>query len=188
LQKPVTELYTLFMKTLRVKIDTLIPQLDRIRLFRFLPDTAIRRLVELSDFVEYKPRERIIREHAIEGVVYIILTGSCAVMVDHEGSKSYVATLGAGQVMGEAAIFSNMPRTATVVAQDTVRLMRFERTAFMGALKKDPTAGMKVLFSIVHDLMVKLREVNLELAFERRDSGDQGDVDDLIHSVMNEDD
>lgn len=165
----------------------MIPQLERVRLFRFLPEASIRRLVERSDFVEYEPQEKIITEHALEDEVYLILSGSCAVMVDQEGHQTYVATLGAGQVMGEAAIFSNMPRTATVLAQDTVRLMRFGRTAFVRALKKDPTAGMKVLFSIIHNLMVKLREVNLELAFERRDSGDQSDVDDLISSVMDGD-
>ncbi|TVR70539.1 MAG: cyclic nucleotide-binding domain-containing protein [Spirochaetaceae bacterium] len=172
------------MKTIRVRIDSLIPQLGRVRLFRLLPESAIRRLVEYSDFVEYEPQETIIREHALEEDVYLILEGSCAVMVEQENGQAYVATLGAGQITGEAAIFSNMPRTATVIAQDRVRLMRFERTAFMLALKKDPVAGMKVLFSIVHNLMVKLREVNLELAFERRDAGDQSDVDAFIASVM----
>jgi CRP/FNR family transcriptional regulator, cyclic AMP receptor protein len=174
------------MKTIRVRTDTLIPQLNRVRLFHFLPQDAIGRLVECSDFVEYEEGETIITEHEVEHEVYLILSGSCAVMVDQEGHQSHVATLGAGQVVGEAAIFATMPRTASVVAQCMVRLMRFERTAFMGALRADPEAGMKVLFMLVHNLLTKLREVNLELAFERRDSSDQGDVDDLIASLMND--
>lgn len=174
------------MTKIRVKIDSLIPQLDRVQLFRFLPEEAIRRLVESSDFVEVPPQETIITEHTIEREVYLILSGTCSVMVDQEGRQSYVATLGPGQVVGEAAIFSNMPRTATVITQEVVRLMRFERTAFMRALRKDPNAGMKVLFMLVHNLMVKLREVNLELAFERRDHGNQSDVDELIASAMND--
>ena len=171
------------MKTIRVRTDTLLPQLRRIPLFRFLPEDAIHRLLECSDFVEYDPEETFITEHAVEKEVYVILSGSCAVMVDQEGHQSYVATLGAGQVVGEAAIFSTMPRTASVVARDTVRLMRFERTAFATALREDPEAGMKVLFMVVHNLLTKLREVNLELAFERRDNSDQADVDALIASL-----
>lgn len=174
------------MKTIRVRIETLVPQLNKVRLFRFLPEDAILRLVDCSDFVEYAEGETIITEHAVEKDVYVILAGACAVMVDQDGQQSYVSTLGAGQVVGEAAIFANMPRTASVIAQDTTRLMRFERTAFVSALQEDPQAGMKVLFMLIHNLMTKLREVNLELAFERRDSHDQGDVDDLINSLLNE--
>ncbi|SIQ81181.1 Cyclic nucleotide-binding domain-containing protein [Alkalispirochaeta americana] len=172
------------MKEIRVKKDTLLPQLKKARLFRHLPDEAIEKLIECSRFVEYDPQEILIREHAVEQDVYVILSGACSVMVHQEGGDAYVATLGAGQVVGEAAIFSNMPRIATVLAQDTVRLMCFERTAFLKVLQDDPRSGMKVLFMIVHNLMMKLREVNLELAFERRDDGGQAEVDQLIESLI----
>ncbi|POR00838.1 hypothetical protein AU468_09320 [Alkalispirochaeta sphaeroplastigenens] len=160
------------------------PQLKKARLFRHLPDEAIERLIECSRFVECDPQEVLIHEHAVEQEVYVILSGACSVMVNQEGSDAYVATLGAGQVVGEAAIFSNMPRIASVVAQDTMRLMCFERTAFLKVLQENPRSGMKVLFMIVHNLMMKLREVNLELAFERRDDRGQAEVDELIESLI----
>ncbi len=173
------------MKTIRVRTESLLPKLTKVRLFRYLPEDAISRLMECSDFVECDPQETFITEHAVEQEVYVILSGTCSVMVEQEGRQSYVSTLGPGQVVGEAAIFSTMPRTASVVAQEKLQLMRFEREGFVKALREDSVAGMKVLFMLVHNLLTKLREVNLELAFERRENVDQGDVDDLIASLMN---
>ncbi len=172
------------MKSIQVRTESLVPQLKKLRLFHLLPDDAVRKLIECSRFVECDPEETFITEHAVETEVYVILSGSCAVMVDQEGRQSYISTLGTGQVVGEAAIFSNMPRTASVVAQDSVRLMCFERTGFVRTLMQDRDAGMKVLFMMMHNLLSKLREVNLELAFERADDAGQEDVDAFIDTLI----
>ncbi len=172
------------MKSIRVRTESLVAELKKLRLFRLLPDDAVRKLIECSEFVECEPGETFITEHAVETDVYVILSGSCAVMVDQEGHQSYISTLGTGQVVGEAAIFSNMPRTASVVAQDPVRLMRFERKGFVRTLQEDRNAGMKVLFMMMHNLLSKLREVNLELAFERAEDVGQADVDSFIETLI----
>ena len=171
------------MQKIRVRVNSLVPQLRKIHLFRYLPEEAIRRLLDCSSFVECGDGERFITEHSVESHVYVILSGSCAVMVDREGRESYLATLGPGQVVGEAAIFANLPRTASVISQGTSRLMCFERDAFLSVLRDEPAAGVRILFVMVHSLLGKLREVNLELAFERKDDSSQDDVDALIASL-----
>lgn len=171
------------MQKIRVRIDTLIPQLGKIQLFRYLPEESVRRLLDCSSFVECDDGERFITEHSVESNVYVILSGSCAVMVDREGQDAYVTTLGPGQVVGEAAIFANLPRTASVVSKGASRLMCFERSAFLSVLRDEPEAGVRILFVMVHNLLGKLREVNLELAFERKDDASQDDVDALIASL-----
>ena len=180
----VPQRYGSCMKSIRVRPETLVPQLKKLRLFHLLPEDAVRKLIECSEFVECEPGETFITEHAVETDVYVILSGTCAVMVEQEGRQSYISTLGTGQVVGEAAVFSNMPRTASVAAQDPVRLMRFERKGFVKTLMQDRDAGMKVLFMMMHNLLSKLREVNLELAFERVDDAGQADVDAFIDTLI----
>lgn len=172
------------MKDIRIKHENLVAGMQRISLIRHLSDASVERLIADSRFIECDEGERIICEHAIETTVYVILEGSCAVIVEGEHGPSYISTLGPGQVVGEAALFTNFPRTATVEARGTVRLMQIDRERFLALLRDEPTCGMRMLFSMVHALLAKLREVNLELAFERRDQSDQDEVDALIDSLL----
>lgn len=163
------------------------PQLRRVLLFRYLSDESVTKLLACSHFTEVDDGEYFIHEHEVESRVFVILEGSCAVMVQQEDREAYVATLGPGQVVGEAAIFANLPRTASVVSKGISRLLCFERNEFLRVLRTEPSAGMRVLFVMVHNLLSKLREVNLELAFERRENVAQDDIDALIGSLMDED-
>ena len=172
------------MKQIRIRRESLLPQLHKVHLFRHLSEASVNHLLDVSSFEEYEPGEYFIREHEVESTVYVILSGTCAVMVDQEGTEAYVAALGAGQVVGEAAIFANLPRAASVVAQDRCRLMCFERSRFLGVLRDEPEAGLRILYVLVHNLLGKLREVNLELAFERRDNVAQDEVDALIEDLL----
>ena len=172
------------MREFRVRTDTLLPQLPKVHLFRYLSEEARRRLLSCATFEEYDEGEWFIHEHEVESRFYVILSGTCSVMVNRDGRDSYVAALGVGQVVGEAAIFANRPRTAGVVAQTTSRVMCFERDCFLRVLRDEPQAGLRILYVLVHDLLGKLREVNLELAFERRDNAGQDDIDALIENLM----
>ena len=51
-------------------------------------------------------------------------------------------------------------------------------------MKKRPDAGVKMLMIIIFGLLKKLNEANQELAFERKTTLDQGDIDSLIDGMM----
>lgn len=172
------------MKEIRVNREALVRQVRKILLFRYLSDGAVRDLLDRARFVECTDGEYFIHEHHVESTVFVVLEGSCAVMVQQEDREAYVATLGGGQVVGEAAIFADHPRTASVVSKGASRLMSIERSDFLHVLREEPEAGMRVLFVMVHNLLGKLREVNLELAFERRENVEQDDIDALIDSLI----
>lgn len=172
------------MKEIRIRPESLLPQLKKVHLFRYLSEAAVHRMLECSTFEDYEDGEYFIHEHQMESKVYVILEGTCAVMVKQAEKESYVAALGAGQVVGEAAIFAKQARTASVVAQGPCRLMCFERGEFLKTLRDEPESGLRILYVMVHNLLGKLREVNLELAFERRDYGDQTDVDSLVDELL----
>ncbi len=174
------------MKTVSVKREGLADKLQKARIFRYFTIEAIDELLDNSDFVRYEEHERLIEEGEVDDHLFVIIEKSVSVMV-HEKEQSkevYICTLGAGDVVGEASIFADFKRTASVVANDTLTMVRIRRPDFINALRKNPQSGLKILFMMIHSLLTKLREVNLELAFERRDNASQESVDDMIDQLL----
>ncbi len=153
-------------------------------LFRYLSGIELEQLLGLFDTVDYEPGEAVVEEGSINDHLYIVIDQAVSVEVNQNGKKVYICTIGEGEMFGEAGIFMNVARTASVIAHDGARLIRISRASFLGEIKARPRAGIKILFMMVYSLLRKLREVNHELAFERRDQGCQEEIDALIGEMM----
>ena len=68
------------------------------------------------------PGERIVTEGAPGDCAYIITKGQCRVVAGRGEDRQVLRLLEAGDVFGETAVFTGMPRTATVEAIDQVTL------------------------------------------------------------------
>jgi len=51
-------------------------------------------------------------------------------------------------------------------------------------IKDYPRSGNKILMLIIYSLLKKLKEVNQELAYERKSDADQDDIDSIIQNFM----
>lgn len=58
---------------------------------------------------------------------------------DADGTERLLREMGRGQVIGELALFTEAPRSATVVAVRDAMLMRLDRTAWAELSRSDPT-------------------------------------------------
>lgn len=174
------------MNRIDMDIETVLPIIKRTSLFRHLPLEDLQRLLSNFEQVEYAPNEVILTEGSISDELYIVLEGAVSVEVDQSDERVYICTLGPGEMFGEAGIFMNVARTANVVARDGAGLIRIGRTRFLREIKSHPGSGVKILFMMVYTLLRKLKEVNHELAYERRDDGCQDEVDALIGSLLPE--
>ena len=173
------------MEHFEPKRQGLAEQLQRTRLFRYLSEEQVHRVTASADFLRYDAEERIIEEHSVDDALYVVLRGTVSVRVREQEREVYICTLGSGEVFGEAGVFLNMKRTASVMANDEgASVMRIRRSAFMKAIEDNPKAGIKVLLTMIYSLMQKLREVNLELAFERREDASQESIDAMIEEMM----
>ena len=63
-------------------------------------------------------------------------------------------------------------------------ILRLHRKDLLTFIGKDPAAGIKVLMIIIYGLLKKLRESNQELAYERKNDGEQEDIDALVESLI----
>lgn len=125
-------------------------------------------LDEVLDERHCQPGEIIIREGAAGEAMYIIRSGSVAVIKGDPESAAILGFRGPGEVIGEMALIddrpnsasvvalTDQPRSASAVALEGVHLIRISRAGFQRLLTSDPGTGMGILKT----LSSRLREAD----------------------------
>lgn len=154
--------------------------------FRFLEEKRAADLLELSNIIRYEEGETVIVQGDMNQSFYSVLKGSVKVTVNRgsDGGESYICTIGKGEIFGEAGMFLKVPRTANVICADETDVVVISRQNLLKFIKVHPGEGNKVLMMIIFSLLRKLKEVNQELAFERKEDSSQDDIDSLVQDML----
>ena len=91
--------------------------LRNIPLFAKVEPAKLKLLAFTSERLEYMSGDELFHQGDYGDAAYIILEGEADVLVDTPQGVVKVATLGKNDIIGEIAILCDVPRTATVVAQ-----------------------------------------------------------------------
>ena len=140
---------------MNLKLDTL----KDIALFRHLD---MGELCKVLNAVRVEPVEAggtVVREGEPGERLYAILEGH--MLVSRAGKP--VCTLGPGAHFGEMALFNNRPRSATVRAKESARLIVMERTRFNELLQQEPQLGVKLVWAFAQVLSLRLDETSVNL-------------------------
>ncbi|MBU0928954.1 MAG: cyclic nucleotide-binding domain-containing protein [Spirochaetes bacterium] len=173
----------------RVGDESLVEEARRIIAFKFMSDVEAGDLLGVSSIVEAQEGQQIVAQGEEGSSLFGILEGSVAVSVTaEEGRDVYMNTLGIGDIFGEAGLFMNVKRTATVTATCDSSILKIQRKDFARFIKMHPEAGNKVLLVFIYSLLRKLRMANEELAFERKGDFGQADVDAMMASLFGDKD
>ena len=104
----------------------------------------ILRVVELTDEVLI-PAGSVVVDQGDPGTdCYVILDGTASVYVRGD----HVASSGPGSMVGEMALVDHRPRTATVVADTDLDLLRFNSEAFRKLLEEMPKASERIMTAL----------------------------------------
>jgi CRP/FNR family transcriptional regulator, cyclic AMP receptor protein len=168
----------------------LIEPVRRIVSFRFLSDGEILDLLSVADVLRFEEGEAIVEEGAVSPYFFGIIEGTLSVSVrdENEDRQVYVNSLGPGDVFGEAGIFTQVKRTATVTALGPSATLRIHRQELVRFLKRHAEAGNKILLTIIFSLLRKLKMANEELAYERKSDIGQDEIDSMVDDLFNEKD
>jgi Fe-S-cluster-containing hydrogenase component 2 len=91
-----------------------------------------------SQLVEFKANDAMIEEGALDDAVYLIRKGSVTVSVRVGGGDVVLAYLPAGNYVGEMALITRRPRTATVRAVVATEAIHIDGRTFRGLLQANP--------------------------------------------------
>jgi CRP-like cAMP-binding protein len=92
------------------RVDTKLEMLRRVSLFSSMRPKELEAVERLADTVDIPAGKTVLRQGDNGNEMYVIASGS--VRVERNGKE--IATLGAGQAVGEMSLLSEGPRLATV--------------------------------------------------------------------------
>jgi len=105
----------------------------------------------------------IVREGETADEAYVILDGRCEAFREERGRRISLRTLGAGDVFGEAAIFTGEPRNASIVALEEVTAIAVTHEVLQQELGVDTWLG-----TFVRSLALRFRDLESRYALARR--------------------
>ena len=123
-----------------IRADTRVDLIRGLPLFELCSKRDLRRIAALADERDVAAGTELIREGEPGSEFYVVVEGE--VEVRRRGRR--VAQLGPGSFVGEIALLSRSPRTATVVATTPLRVLAITGRDFVALLDSLPELWLKV--------------------------------------------
>ena len=119
-------------------------------LFSGLPEADLREIAGKAVTRTYAKNAVVVREGALTGSLYVILSGRVKVCLGDESGKELILDIkGAGAYFGEMAL-DNGPRSATVVTLENSRFAVISRTDFEHILRDHADVALHVIKDLIH--------------------------------------
>jgi|SRR5688572_3604936 CRP/FNR family transcriptional regulator, cyclic AMP receptor protein len=131
-----------------LRSDAKIELLKNVPLFAGCTKAELRRLASIADEIDLREGTVLTREGRTGREFFVLIEGT--VRVD-KGSRK-VADLGPGDWLGEIALLTKAPRTATVTATSPVRSLVITERDFRQTVAEVPSIAMKVLTCVAERL------------------------------------
>jgi CRP/FNR family transcriptional regulator, cyclic AMP receptor protein len=143
--------------TARVWEDSRVPidpeALRTSEVFSALSTEQLSRLAEVAQVTQHGTGETLTEEGAIGYRFHLLLEGSAIV----ERGDETVATIGAGEFVGEIALLGGGRSTATVRCQEATSCLTIRREEFWAVLQAEPAIALRILEVVARRLERELR-------------------------------
>ena len=134
-----------------------VASIRRVPLFRdFADDEAAAVAATVTDR-RYGKHQFIVREGDPGDTFFILVKGSISVCrIAPDGRETILSILKEGDFFGEMSLLDGAPRSATVVAEQDMRVTNFDRGEFVRLVEVSPKIALKLLAA----LATRLRAVD----------------------------
>jgi NTE family protein len=90
------------------------------------------------------PGEYLVRQQAAGDAAFVVESGLLEVVLDTDGRETVVSTLGPGEIVGEMALLSGEPRSASVRAVTAARVLVLSRELFDAFMREHAAALLEI--------------------------------------------
>ena len=139
--------------------------LSRTGILAFMDEESRRQFASYGRLVSSAPREVLIREGEVNTHLYIVLGGTFNVTTEALGNEVHLDTVGAGDCLGEVAIFNPDRASATVTSLQAGQLWSIDVDSLQQYLLDWPSSGCAAILGINIILSRRLKRANGMIRF-----------------------
>lgn len=129
-------------------------QLRRVPMFSRLEASKLKLLAFTSEAIEFHDQDILFHVNDPSDCAYVIMSGEVEILVETEDGLMPVVTRSKNEMIGEMAILTNSPRSATLRAKGAVQTLRISNDAFLKMMTDSPHVALDVM----RQLSLKLAE------------------------------
>lgn len=133
--------------------------LRNIPLFSKLEPAKLKLLAFTSDRLTFEPGQAFFQQGDPGDAAYIIIEGEADVLIQTPKGPVKVAALGRNAIVGEIAILCDVPRTATIVAQQKTVTLKINKETFFRLVQEFPQMAVEIM----RELARRLEKTNEQL-------------------------
>lgn len=130
-------------------------------LFTRFDRTSLLAIAAQCGFATYPAGATIMREGDPGTFALVILEGEVDIFVELPAGQVHMATVGRNRVIGELGVFTDMSRTATVIARSYLVVVRIDQDSLTRLSAEYPSIGV----AIIRELGSRLAVMNRSLAY-----------------------
>jgi small-conductance mechanosensitive channel/CRP-like cAMP-binding protein len=104
---------------------------------QLLDEAQVEKLLAHARLLRFGRGEKVIEQGAAGDSMFILLNGEAHVFVNANGADNLVATLRAGDYLGEMSLLTGAPRSATVIARSDCEMWVIDKEVFAEILQKN---------------------------------------------------
>ena len=118
---------------------------NHIPLFSMMDDHQLKLLASSGECVKVSKGERLFNQGDPGDALYIVVEGKAGIFATNGDAEKKIGECVSNEVIGELALLSQSPRTASVQALTNLTLLRLKREVFIDMVRSNGEVGYQVL-------------------------------------------
>lgn len=133
--------------------------LCQLELFEQLDPVELKRLIFVSQRYQLQANEYLFKQGDPMGDVFGIVAGEFSVILESDAGEVIAATQGPGNLVGEMAVISGEPRSASIRANTASEVIAFEQALFINTVINHPKTALKTMKLLSERLMKQNKQL-----------------------------
>jgi len=128
-----------------MSLDQEVELIRQFPIFSKLQPAMQKLLVFSSERLTYDAGQVMFNAGDMGDAAYIVIEGSVEISVPTPGGPIVVNKLGRNDIIGEIAIFGDVPRTATAKALTPLETLKISKELFTKVIRENPDAALELI-------------------------------------------
>ena len=125
-----------------------------------LTNHDLAQIIKCGQLILAAPGEVVVQRHQPGDALFFVLSGRLRARIFVGGDDKTLGTIRKGEFLGEMAMFTQTPRSADVVAEETTRLFRLSAEAFRHMIQHTPDVAAPMLYAVASTMAGRIQEDN----------------------------